>query len=598
MLRRSQRFGALALISFAFSLVGSFCAPGTFLNRLLAIALCSLLGFQSNACMAQLAEASDRAVAATPPAAFDSRIAPRGKPRKETSDGKDKGLFDSILGGITELALRNKIQDLAKDGAPVTVSTDNLYQKIETLPGGSFKPVLLDLRRAAANTVIPVGDYILPVRVFCMQHQAGSPSGHRYQLGRFGGKRQTVLQAFNRATTTLNKGKYSQAELQGVSWAIQAGVAYNDMPADMKAIIDVMIPDHKQELGRNTVAEIRHVWNDARRVLTNLPSIEDFLVGRLGDVGRVIVRLMGVQDTITSAGSDWRNLSSRFVTSEGEGSSGGVQSTPWSDLGNGIYGRFLTQGNYSTPGFLELRITGNSSGNKGLTQKEAKKDTSTATKSATAGQVHDIITSSVAVPEGNGSIQPLAMASEDDSWWSRNGTKVIVGAAGALVLACVLVTDGLCGLAGIAGEGAEITVTVAEADAVVGAEAAQIENAIQAALKSSIPGDVLEGQVANVIKQEGIEIQGFNKAIGSNASIGEIDVETSKAIIEVTTQSTGKLGQIQKIITNAEMNPSGKPVILYAPNYGGTAGRAITDAGAYIVRNEQELIQLLQNLGK
>ena len=473
------------------------------LKRFWTIALCSLLEFQSNAYLAQLIGKSERAIAAVPPTASSHSIPTRENYEKAHLEDKDKGLFGTIFGGITKATFNSKIQNLAKEGAPLTVSTDNLYQRVESLPGKTFKPALLDLRHASANTVIPAGDYVLPVRVFCMQHQAGSPNGHRYQLGHFGGTRQKVLQAFNRAAA-LNKKNYSQAELQGVSWAVQAGVAYDDMPSDMKAIIDAMIPEQKDGLKRNTVNEIRHVWNDASHVL-NLPSLENYLVSNLGDAGRVIVRLMGIQDTITATGRDWRNLSSTFVTSGEEGSSGGVQSTPWSDLGNGIYGRFLTQGNYSSPGFLELRIVGNPSEykKKGLViaQKGSTNVPRKTTNGVAANQLEDTIAASVAVPEGNGSIQPLAMAPEDDSWWSRNKTTVIAGAAGTIVLACIIATDGLCGLVGIAGEGAELAVLAPEAEGVAvgaeGAEAAAVEGAVEEGQYKKILEGATEGKVSS-----------------------------------------------------------------------------------------------------
>jgi hypothetical protein len=65
----------------------------------------------------------------------------------------------------------------------------------------------------------------------------------------------------------------------------------------------------------------------------------------------------------------------------------------------------------------------------------------------------------------------------------------------------------------------------------------------------------------------GFNVIGFNRGFGPNNSIGEIDVETSQAIIEVTVAKSGKLGQVSNFIGNATFNPSGKPVILYAPNY-------------------------------
>src|SRR5207248_2131553 len=63
----------------------------------------------------------------------------------------------------------------------------------------------------------------------------------------------------------------------------------------------------------------------------------------------------------------------------------------------------------------------------------------------------------------------------------------------------------------------------------------------------------------------------FNRQVGPNGATGEVDVETTRAIIEVTTRRTGKLKQIQKLLSHPDMNPLGKPVILFAPNYGRTA---------------------------
>jgi len=74
------------------------------------------------------------------------------------------------------------------------------------------------------------------------------------------------------------------------------------------------------------------------------------------------------------------------------------------------------------------------------------------------------------------------------------------------------------------------------------------EQAIINALNSVNPQKVLEGKVANAIIQAGFDLVSFNKTVGLNGEIGEIDVETSNAIIEVTTQTARKLKQVQKLI--------------------------------------------------
>jgi hypothetical protein len=124
------------------------------------------------------------------------------------------------------------------------------------------------------------------------------------------------------------------------------------------------------------------------------------------------------------------------------------------------------------------------------------------------------------------------------------------------------------------------------------AVAAQVE----AALASADPDVVLEGQAAQIAQEAGQQIVRFQAPIGENGAIGEIDVETERAIIETTNSPSGKLSQIQKEMTNTAMNPGGKPVVLYAPNYTVTAGRAITDAGAYLARTPEELTDILSGL--
>ncbi len=124
------------------------------------------------------------------------------------------------------------------------------------------------------------------------------------------------------------------------------------------------------------------------------------------------------------------------------------------------------------------------------------------------------------------------------------------------------------------------------------------DRAINNTLSSDNQQRVLEGVVATAIIQAGFNLVSFNKAVGVNGEIGEIDVETEKAIIEVTTQTSRKLKQIQKLISNLELNPDGKPVILYAPNYKLTPSQDIINAGSYVVRDQKELLELLFRLGE
>ncbi|MEH2325037.1 MAG: hypothetical protein V7K32_16050 [Nostoc sp.] len=112
------------------------------------------------------------------------------------------------------------------------------------------------------------------------------------------------------------------------------------------------------------------------------------------------------------------------------------------------------------------------------------------------------------------------------------------------------------------------------------------EQAIANALNSVNPQKVLEGKVANAIIQARFDLVSFNKTVGLNGEVGKIDVETSNAIIEVTTQTARKLKPVQKLISNSDLNPFNKPVILYAPNYKFTPSQDIIATGSYIVYSQ------------
>lgn len=98
---------------------------------------------------------------------------------------------------------------------------------------------------------------------------------------------------------------------------------------------------------------------------------------------------------------------------------------------------------------------------------------------------------------------------------------------------------------------------------------------IEQALRSSDPDRVLEGEIAMAVAGDVVD---FNRKVGPNGATGEVDVETNRAIIEVTTRRTGKLKQIQKLLSHSNMNPLGKPVILFAPHYGRTAAQDMESA--------------------
>ena len=122
---------------------------------------------------------------------------------------------------------------------------------------------------------------------------------------------------------------------------------------------------------------------------------------------------------------------------------------------------------------------------------------------------------------------------------------------------------------------------------------AERANRIEQALRSNDPDTVLEGRVAKAVEADLVD---FNRKVGPEGAIGEVDVETSKAIIEVTARRSGKSRQMRKLLANPAINPAGKPVILFAPNYGPHATRNIFDLGVVVVHTIEELLEVLAQL--
>jgi len=122
-----------------------------------------------------------------------------------------------------------------------------------------------------------------------------------------------------------------------------------------------------------------------------------------------------------------------------------------------------------------------------------------------------------------------------------------------------------------------------------GAEEVGLSRAIVAALRSANAATRLEGEAAAAL---GKAVTGFQRMV---KGIGEVDVETTKAIVEVTGgRSPGKLDQITKLINDKALNPQGKPVVVYGPNLGIHAARTLEKAGAKVVRTLDELKAVAQ----
>ena len=128
------------------------------------------------------------------------------------------------------------------------------------------------------------------------------------------------------------------------------------------------------------------------------------------------------------------------------------------------------------------------------------------------------------------------------------------------------------------------------------AQIRDLVNRVAAAVNSSDDQRRLEGLVARVLISR---LFAFNREITDLATcevIREIDVETSNAIIEVTTTDQRKLRQVLDEKNNKLINPKGKQVILYAPDYSHAADQQFAKHGIPIMRSLKDLFDYQRSL--
>jgi RHS repeat-associated protein len=129
----------------------------------------------------------------------------------------------------------------------------------------------------------------------------------------------------------------------------------------------------------------------------------------------------------------------------------------------------------------------------------------------------------------------------------------------------------------------------------LGGVAARIDEAIGGRLLELGVNRVGSWFEAIIAKSLGRDVVSFNKVIVDAAGrrIGQIDIETSKHLIEVTLDTTGKTKQAAKLVGNPMMNPQGKQVIVYGPNITKAAQQSIEKTGARVIRDLDELRKLI-----
>ncbi len=267
--------------------------------------------------------------------------------------------FPNPLGNAQDIAVRAALSEFGKTvGAqlPIVLSPSDAYPTAD-LPGAPFAPrsapnILSSLRASSDGTVaLPPGDYEFNVDVFCMKASAHSPSGHRYLVAPLQGAAADIFRALNSRAPSYGINHFA---LQVLSWDVQAGLPYSSMQPAQRAIVDKVIPDFRSRLEGDVLTRIQGQFDQVASKVPGMPSFDDAL-GRIGPAGQAVLQMQTLRQEMLQPPPTFAQLAQELVPAFPL-EAGGSGPTPWSRYTDRVYVRFVTSGNFATPGTYQVRV--------------------------------------------------------------------------------------------------------------------------------------------------------------------------------------------------------------------------------------------------
>ena len=272
------------------------------------------------------------------------------------------GLPGGIFGNPKDIAVRQALSEFGKSiGAqmPFVISTSDAYPTT-TLTGAPFAPSNFPsnlsslLHNSIDGTIsLPPGDYAFTVDVFCMKAHAHSPSAHRYLVAPLLGSAADVFRTLN---SRLPSYALDHRAVQVLSWDIQAGMSYAEMRPAQQHIVDRVIPDLKGHLTGDVYEQIRGHYQQIVGRVPGMPSFEE-AISRIGPAGQLVLQLQALRTELMQPPQSYEELARELVPIEAfVPASKGSGDTPWSRYSDRVLVRFVTSGNYATPGTYQVRV--------------------------------------------------------------------------------------------------------------------------------------------------------------------------------------------------------------------------------------------------
>jgi len=258
---------------------------------------------------------------------------------------------------LKEKAAEKTLGDLLNDQLPLDLNADDVFPTVATLPGGPFQPIPLALTSDQLDQPLPPGDYTIPMLAFCSEYSVHQPgAGTAYVLGPLNGKAADAIGALL-WRGTLQQGIAPQT-LQAVSWAIQSGLTYAQMPKTYQTVIDNVIPDYKSELQSDFISNAEDSYNTLAKG-TKLPPLDTLLAG-MGEPGQLALSAEKQRQALLQQNTTDQIREQTLFQGQESGIYTPVKAEegPWTERIPGVaYMRLqIVGGNMATNNVMEIRI--------------------------------------------------------------------------------------------------------------------------------------------------------------------------------------------------------------------------------------------------
>jgi len=256
-----------------------------------------------------------------------------------------------------EKAAEAALTKVLNDNLPLTLNAKDVYPTVTTLPGGPFSPTPLKLTADQLDQPLAPGDYTINTLDFCSEYSVHQPgAGLSYVLGPYEGKAAGAISALIwRGTEQYN---IAAASLQAVSWAIQSGLTYDQMPRSYQAIVDQVIPDFKSQITGDFVTNLENTYNDLAKA-AKLPPL-DTILAKLGEPGQLALDAEKQRQILTAQNtSDELKQQTLFQGQEsGVYTPVSAENGPWTERVAGqVYMKLLIAGgNMTTTNVMQIRV--------------------------------------------------------------------------------------------------------------------------------------------------------------------------------------------------------------------------------------------------